>query len=46
MIDVMIYKNDSGYWRVLTHRGESPTNYTSYEDAVYSLPMKYWAYFI
>ena len=46
MLDVMIYKNDFGFWKKVTDSGEIPANYETYEDAVYSLPKEYWCYFI
>ena len=46
MKDIMIYKNDEGWWKIVTDTGESLNSYKTYEDAVYSLPKRYWGNFI
>ena len=36
--EVMIFKDDDGFWRILTEIGLGIDKYKSYESAVYSLP--------
>lgn len=39
-MDVMIFKDDDGYFRILSEIGLDKTKFLTYEDAVMSLPEK------
>jgi len=34
----MIFKNDEGWWKIVSELGTSINNYSTYESAVLSLP--------
>jgi hypothetical protein len=36
--EIMIFKDDDGFWRILSETGLGINKYKSYESAVYSLP--------
>jgi len=39
-MEVMIFKDDNGWWRIMSEIGLGINKYSSYEDAVNSLPKR------